>query len=85
VLASWACGGRTIVTGKPLPRHLVDAVNNGGRPPSSVGDHRLVQLPEPYVSNLKAVNDPLPLAKQDGSHGNEAPDLIPAQLMPQWH
>jgi len=48
---------------------VVDAVNNGGRLPTSVGDNRLVQLQEPYVTNLKALNDLLQLAKRDGCHG----------------
>jgi hypothetical protein len=52
---------------------VVDSVNNSGRLPSSVGDHRLIQLQEPYVTNLKALNDLLQLAKHDGSHGMKLP------------
>ena len=52
---------------------VVDAVNRGGRLPSSVGDHRLVQLQEPYVTNLKALDDLLQLAKHDGAHGMKLP------------
>jgi hypothetical protein len=48
---------------------VVDAVNNGGRLPSSVGDNRLVQLQEPYVTNLKQLNDLLQLAKWHGCRG----------------
>lgn len=54
-------------------RAVVDSVNSGGRLPSSVGDHRLVQLREPYITNLKSLDDLLQLAKHDGSHGMKLP------------
>ena len=48
----------------------VDAINNGGVLPGSNGDdNRLVQLKEPYVTNLKQLHDLLQLAKRDGCHG----------------
>lgn len=52
---------------------VVDAVNNGGRLPSSVGDNRLIQLREPYVTNLKQLNDLLQLAKRHGCRGMQLP------------
>lgn len=54
-------------------RAVVDALNNGGRLPGSTGDHRLIQLQEPYVTNLKALNDLLQLAKANGHHGIQLP------------
>jgi hypothetical protein len=54
-------------------RAVVDALNNGGRLPGSTGDHRLIQLKEPYVTNLKALNDLLQLAKANGHHGMQLP------------
>jgi hypothetical protein len=52
---------------------VVDAINTGGRMPGSVGDHRLIQLREPYVTNLKALNDLLQLGKDNGHHGMQLP------------
>jgi hypothetical protein len=47
----------------------VNAINRGGVLPSSVGDFRLVQLNEPYITNLKHLHDLLQLAKRNGCHG----------------
>lgn len=52
---------------------VVDAVNSGGVLPSSTGDSRLVELEEPYVTNLKPLNDLLQLAKRNGCHGMKLP------------
>lgn len=51
----------------------VDALNNGGRLPSSDGDSRLAVLQEPYVTNLKQLNDLLQLAKWHGCRGMQLP------------
>ena len=48
---------------------VVDAIMHGGVLPSSVGDTRLVELREPYVTNLKQLHDLLQLAKRNGCHG----------------
>jgi hypothetical protein len=48
---------------------VVDAINSGGVLPNSTGDSRLVELKEPYVTNLKPLNDLLQLAKRNGCHG----------------
>jgi hypothetical protein len=37
---------------------VVDAINSGGVLPTSTGDSRLVELEEPYATNLKPLNDP---------------------------
>jgi hypothetical protein len=52
---------------------VVNAINSGGVLPSSTGDSRLVELEEPYVTNLKQLNDLLQLAKRDGCHGMKLP------------
>ena len=52
---------------------VVDAINSGGVLPSSTGDSRLVELEEPYVTNLKQLDDLLQLAKRNGSHGMKLP------------
>lgn len=52
---------------------VVDAINSGGVLPSSTGDSRLVELQEPYVTNLKQLNDLLQLAKRNGSRGMKLP------------
>ena len=52
---------------------VVDAMSRGGILPSSTGDSRLVELQEPYVTNLKQLNDLLQLAKGNGSHGMKLP------------
>jgi len=51
----------------------VDALNNGGRLPSSDGDTRLVVLQEPYVTNLSPLNDLLQLAKRHACRGMQLP------------
>jgi hypothetical protein len=63
------------VKGKQLERAraVVDATNNGGRLPDGTVDHRLVQLQEPYVTNSKALNELLQLAKANGHHGMQLP------------
>jgi hypothetical protein len=48
---------------------VVAAIMHGGTLPSSTGDSRLVELQEPYVTNLKQLDDLLQLAKDDGCHG----------------
>lgn len=52
---------------------VVDAIMHGGVLPSSDGDSRLVELQEPYVTNLKQLNDLLQLAKRNGCHGMKLP------------
>lgn len=52
---------------------VVEAIMNGGVLPSSVSDTRLVELQEPYRTNLKQLNDLLQLAKQNGCHGMKLP------------
>ena len=51
----------------------VDALNNGGRLPSSDGGSRLAVLQELYVTNLKQLNDLLQLAKWHGCRGMQLP------------
>jgi hypothetical protein len=48
---------------------VVDSIMHGGILPSSNGDFRLVELQEPYVTNLKPLDDLLQLAKRNGCHG----------------
>lgn len=52
---------------------VVDAINYGGVLPNSIGDSRLVELQEPYVTNLKQLNDLLQFAKMNGCHGMKLP------------
>ena len=52
---------------------VVEAINSGGVLPGSTGDSRLVELKEPYVTNLNPLNDLLQLAKRNGSHGMKLP------------
>lgn len=62
-------GSRTKKQQVERAQAAVDALNNGGILPSSVGDSRLIQLAEPYVTNLRQLNDLLQLAKHNGCHG----------------
>lgn len=52
---------------------VVDAIMHGGVLPSSVDDTRLVELEEPYRTNLKQLDDLLQLAKRNGCHGMKLP------------
>jgi hypothetical protein len=47
----------------------VDALNHGGPLPGSDRTTKLITLHEPYVTNLKQLNDLLQLAKTNGCHG----------------
>lgn len=51
----------------------VNAVMHGGTLPGDQLDARLVELTEPYVVNLKQLNDLLQLAKQHGCRGMRLP------------
>jgi hypothetical protein len=52
---------------------VVDAIMHGGVLPGSDGDSRFIELQEPYVTNLKALNDLLQLSKRNGNHGMKLP------------
>lgn len=51
----------------------VDAIMRGGVLPNSIGDSRLVQLDEPYRTDLQPLNDLLQLARRNGCHGMKLP------------
>lgn len=52
---------------------VVEAIMHGGVLPSSADDTRLVELQEPYRTNLKQLDDLLQLAKRNGCHGMKLP------------
>lgn len=62
-------GQRTKRKQQERMRAAVNALNRGGILPNSDGDTKLVVLHEPYVTNLKQLNDLLQLAKYNGCHG----------------
>lgn len=51
----------------------IDAIMNGGVLPGGQPDARFVELTEPYVVNLKQLNDLLQLAKKHGRRGMRLP------------